>query len=196
MGIETQYVSGQGYGTSGWGNHAWNIVKIDGRWIHVDFTFALNSVIIPMTDTSIHQKMFEKNHQWNKELLYDKAVEASAFLHSEAENSEIVLIENENYFLLQNVKIHTKFPVYTRQRDKDYIAIKEFINFLDGACELNPSADTMRMCVGSRIITLQNASILLNTATGAIDRTILDTYGIKNVKYKNKLMLTFSKTAA
>ena len=196
MGIETQYVSGQGYGTSGWGNHAWNIVKINGRWIHVDFTFALNSIIIPMTDTSIHSKQFERTHQWNKELLCNRAIEARAFLYGETKNSEIVLIENENYFLLQNVKIHTRFPVYTKQRDKDYIAIKEFINFLDGACELNPSTDTMRICVGSRIITLQNASILLNPETGAIDREILGSYGIKNVKYKNKLMLTFSKTAA
>lgn len=195
MGIETQYIAGQGYGTSGWGNHAWNIVKVDGRWLHVDFTFALNSLLLPMTDNVFNSIMFEKNHKWNRDLLSEEAIEARANLYYEIENSEIVLIENKEYFLIQGVKIFTRTPIYTNTGEREYISIRDMLNYLDGACELNPLTDTMRICVGSRIMTLNNASAIFNPDIVAFDKRILDICGIRNVKYRNKLMLTFAKMA-
>ena len=195
MGIETQYISGQGYETSGWGKHAWNIVKTDGRWIHVDFTFALNSLLVPMTDNSLNLKMFKKTHQWNSDLLSEAAIAARSALFHEIEKSEILLIENEKYFMIHGVKIFTETPIYMNTGNKEYISIGDLIHYLGGACELNPSSDTMRICVGSQIMTLNHAVSLLNPDIAAFDRSILDVCGIRNVKYGNKLMLTFAKTA-
>ena len=195
MGIETQYISGQGYGTSGWGKHAWNIVKTDGRWIHVDFTFALNSLLVPMTDNNFNLKMFEKTHQWNSDLLSEEAIAARSALFHEIEKSEILLIENEKYFMIHGVKIFTEIPIYMNTGDKEYISVGDMVRYLGGACELNPSTDTMRICVGGRIMTVNDALSLLNPDIAAFDRSILDICGIRNVKYKNKLILTFAKTA-
>ena len=189
MGIETQYISGQGYGTSGWGKHAWNIVKTDGRWIHVDFTFALNSLLVPMTDNSLNLKMFKKTHQWNSDLLSEAAIAARSALFHEIEKSEILLIENEKYFMIHGVKIFTETPIYMNTGNKEYISIGDLIHYLGGACELNPSSDTMRICVGSQIMTLNHAVSLLNPDIAAFDRSILDVCGIRNVKYGNKLMM-------
>lgn len=32
-------VSGEGNGVGGWGGHAWNKIKLDGEWYHVDVTW-------------------------------------------------------------------------------------------------------------------------------------------------------------
>ena len=32
-------VSGEGNGVGGWGCHAWNKIKLDGEWYHVDVTW-------------------------------------------------------------------------------------------------------------------------------------------------------------
>ncbi len=44
-------------------------------------------------------------------------------------------------------------------------------------------------------MTVNDALSLLNPDIAAFDRSILDICGIRNVKYKNKLILTFAKTA-
>ena len=38
-GIECDLVSGQADGYDGWGSHAWNQVKIDGKWYNIDVTW-------------------------------------------------------------------------------------------------------------------------------------------------------------
>ncbi len=38
-GLETMEVSGEGRGIGGWGGHAWNKIKLDGEWYHVDVTW-------------------------------------------------------------------------------------------------------------------------------------------------------------
>lgn len=38
-GLETMEVSGEGNGVGGWGGHAWNKIKLDGEWYHVDVTW-------------------------------------------------------------------------------------------------------------------------------------------------------------
>ena len=39
MGIQALYVAGIANGTGGWDNHAWNIVRCNGAYYHVDCTF-------------------------------------------------------------------------------------------------------------------------------------------------------------
>ena len=148
-----------------------------------------------MTDNSLNLRMFKKTHQWNSDLLSEAAIAARSALFHEIEKSEILLIENEKYFMIHGVKIFTETPIYMNTGNKEYISIGDLIHYLGGACELNPSSDTMRICVGSQIMTLNHAVSLLNPDIAAFDRSILDVCGIRNVKYGNKLMLTFAKTA-
>lgn len=39
VGIESEFVRGVSYGETGWFGHAWNVVKIDGEYYHLDVTF-------------------------------------------------------------------------------------------------------------------------------------------------------------
>ena len=41
VGVGCFYVQGQGLGANGWGNHAWNVVYLEGAFYHVDLTFEL-----------------------------------------------------------------------------------------------------------------------------------------------------------
>lgn len=38
-GLETKYVAGNAWNSSSVGAHAWNLVKIDGQWYHIDVTW-------------------------------------------------------------------------------------------------------------------------------------------------------------
>lgn len=195
MGIETQYVSGKGRGAGGeWGNHAWNLLKMnDGRWIQADFTYAFDSPVIPMTDSELQLRRFERNHRWKEGVLSERAIETRAKLHREIENSEILLMENENYFSIQGVKIFTQMPVYRKKDGREYLAITEVLPYLGGACEWEPGTDTMRICTGNRIMILSEASRMGNLYPGMFDRKILDICEIQNAADQNKLVLTFEK---
>ncbi len=39
VGLPVEYVSGTANGRNGWGNHAWNFVKLNGEWYQVDVTW-------------------------------------------------------------------------------------------------------------------------------------------------------------
>ena len=38
-GLNVIYVTGEGYSGGAWGGHAWNQVRIDGKWYNVDLTW-------------------------------------------------------------------------------------------------------------------------------------------------------------
>lgn len=63
-GIDARYVSGDGLGSDGWGSHGWNMVYINNRWIHIDYTFELNSHALSVIKT---EKNFIKDHRWDTE---------------------------------------------------------------------------------------------------------------------------------
>ncbi len=64
MGIDCRYVTGTGNG----GNHAWNLVKLDNKWYHIDVTWddptpdigGISYNYFLLTDSQM-----EKDHKWN-----------------------------------------------------------------------------------------------------------------------------------
>jgi len=66
-----------------WGGHAWNAVKIDGNWYHIDVTF--NDPIGDTSDQISHfyfgqnDEVMSKNHRWDAD--YFPAANAENFLY-------------------------------------------------------------------------------------------------------------------
>lgn len=191
MGIKTQYVTGVGKGVCGWGNHAWNIICLNGEWVHVDFTFALNSFVIPMTDNVITTRIFEKTHKWDAADMSDSAIEVRENLYDEIEKGEIILYKNKEFFTINSIKIHTKLPIYRSDGTKDYIRIGKLVKYLGGGCELEPYRGHMRICVNGKVINVNESLKYLNRGTDEFDIKILQDCGIRHIEMNNKIMLTF-----
>ncbi|MDD7409527.1 MAG: transglutaminase domain-containing protein [Anaerovoracaceae bacterium] len=64
-GIDARYVSGQGFSGTVWDSHGWNMVKVNGVWRHIDYTFELGghsaSIIKPA-------KEFCRDHRWDRNI--------------------------------------------------------------------------------------------------------------------------------
>lgn len=63
-GFPAKYVTGDVLGFVGWGEHAWNFVFIDGRWVYVDTTFG--EFDLPLDDWSAgHNLTYLPEADWN-----------------------------------------------------------------------------------------------------------------------------------
>lgn len=96
-GITTQYISGEAFSFNSWGRHAWNMVKIDGKWYHIDVTW---DDPLGNEEGKIYYNYYlksddymSKNHRWKKDE-YPKSIEDYEINgHNNQQNREI---ENEN----------------------------------------------------------------------------------------------------
>lgn len=191
MGIRTQYVAGQGNGNGSWGNHAWNIVCINGEWIHVDFTFALNSIGIPMTSNIISTKMFRANHKWDENAFSTDAIEARHYMNDSISKGEIVLYKNQEFLMINEVKIHTKFPIYYEYNNQDYIKFYDLLKYLGGGCEIDLEKNQIRICVADKVYLIPATDNIVECQTGGINKRSLEIADINNVEINGKLMFRF-----
>ena len=69
-GLECVYVTGDANNGSGYGGHAWNIVKIDGNWYHVDCTWDdptnKGGDYVRYTYFLVSDKTLSVNHRWDR----------------------------------------------------------------------------------------------------------------------------------
>ncbi len=61
-GVENRFICGTGKG----GKHAWNLVKLNGQWVHVDTTWDDNGAEASHQYFGLSDEMMEKDHQWDK----------------------------------------------------------------------------------------------------------------------------------
>jgi len=94
-GLDARYVGGEGDGGSGWGPHAWNMVRLDGRWVHVDFTFRLESFLPTAVE---NQNSFRRNHRWDTEKYSTANSDRIALRHKSLYSSVCSLIVNGSCF--------------------------------------------------------------------------------------------------
>ncbi len=103
-GLDARYVSGQGDGAGGWGRHGWNMVKLNGTWHHVDYTFELNSSGFSAIKKE-HE--FRKDHRWEEEkysiLRSDEVSNARKTLNC----SVIILLPGEDCFSVNGCLVDT-----------------------------------------------------------------------------------------
>ncbi|NLD50272.1 MAG: DUF5050 domain-containing protein, partial [Clostridiaceae bacterium] len=82
-GIESQIITGEAVSSEGWENHAWNIVKIEGKYYHLDVTHDDPSLIMKSGEEESRHDVLRhnffnlsdaqicSNHKWDREL-YEK----------------------------------------------------------------------------------------------------------------------------
>lgn len=74
VGIESEFVHGSSEGDRGWNGHAWNIVKIDGKYYHLDVTYnnidkdnaEIENDSITHTYFNISDRQMSVDHKWDK----------------------------------------------------------------------------------------------------------------------------------
>lgn len=182
MGIETVYISGMGKGNQEWGRHSWNAVRIGNVWVHVDFTFSLNSLVLPSTKTELEAKKFQLSHRWDlkkysKDVLFRKCECQNTLQHG-----EIKFIYNSKIGVLQGVQIESRSPVIMKKGNRQTVDILELIRLLGGACELVPNQDAMYICFGSQRIRINKISSYI--VGSSFDIRILNKIG-KVASYSN-----------
>lgn len=70
LGIECLIISGDANGLSGWGGHAWNIVKIKDKYYHIDVTFddpvTYGEDILRYDFFLLSDSKMAENHKWER----------------------------------------------------------------------------------------------------------------------------------
>lgn len=85
-GLECMYISGTAYSGGSWGNHGWNMVKLNGSWYHVDCTWDDPGTggFERHTYFCLDDETMARDHRWNRpDDLFD-----NGFLPPEAEGGE------------------------------------------------------------------------------------------------------------
>lgn len=191
MGIKTQYVVGEGKGISGWGSHAWNMVLLSDRWVHVDFTFAMNAIGIPMTDGIFNRKIFMNTHKWDEKAFSDVATMAKYNVNNVLFDAEIILYLNKEYIEINGVKIHSRVPVYYEKNNAKWIRYYDLIRYIGGGCELNYHKDELYICVASKRYSIRGAMKVIDMELCGVRKESLDALKIRNVEINGKLMFRF-----
>ena len=103
LGLESMYVVGEVYT----GGHAWNLVKVDGEWYHVDMTW---NDPVPDRGNGVRYDYFllndtdmREDHAW-QEVDYPKAVSTKyRFMHVVQDS-----YEQGDYMYFSNIEDHNK----------------------------------------------------------------------------------------
>lgn len=191
MGLRTQYVTGEGKGAGGWGCHSWNMVFIENRWIHIDFTFGMNSIGIPMTEGMINKKIFMSTHKWDKKVFSESATETKYKLNSPFLSAKVILYLNRKYFEIDGVKIYTGTIVYYKSNNATWIKFYELVKYLGGGCEYNVGKDELQVCAANRRYSIKGASKVMDMNQQGIRKESLDAMEINSVEINEKLILHF-----
>ena len=191
MGLRVQYVVGEGKGVGGWGCHAWNMVFINDRWIHMDFTFAMNSIGVPMTEGIMNKKIFMSTHKWDEKAFSESAIEAKYRLNRALLDAEVILYLDREYFEIDGVKIYSRTPIYYEKDNVTWIRYYDLVKYLGGGCKYSPSKNELQICVASRRYSIKGASKVMDMNLCGVRKESLDALKIRYVEINGKLMFRF-----
>lgn len=170
LGYSVQYISGEAYGGNSWGPHAWNAIRSNNKWVHVDFTFGMHSLFTPNNDGSMANRTFSKTHRWDNNLLSDNMLSNSNTIQVRIVRNTVELFVNKNTFFLGDVAVQTTAPVLVGNDEIGYwIDLHSILPFFEGACEYLPKSDHLRICLKNRSILIDNAKTIIDKSTGYID---------------------------
>lgn len=171
MGEKVLYISGEGKGKNGWGLHAWNAVKINGQWTHVDFTFSMNSLRLPCTKSEIEEMMFKLVHRWDINEFCEHSMENKwkNIYWQFGEKTDIYI--NDSKCCINGINVQFEEPLIIHYKQNKYIDIAGIIQLLGGGIEMIPPSDIVNICVCNKRYVIKNA--LKNYNNGYFDSRIL-----------------------
>lgn len=150
-GIEARYVSGQGDGAGGWGSHGWNMIKLNGVWHHIDYTFELNS---DRPSVIKKEREFKKDHRWDETRYSDKRSDELSNARKTLNTSVIILLPGAdcisvNGCLLDTTAIHRICIVSNKTI---YVALLDIIAIYGGCCNLKENGIYIYIGIHSYVI--------------------------------------------
>lgn len=171
MGVKVLYVTGEGKGTSGFGPHAWNVVKINGRWIHLDFTFSMNSLRLPSTKSKIEEKFFVKTHRWDTKEYSNGSMDSkwkSIYLKND---DKININVKSDSCCINGVKVRFSSKLIIKDGNRILVDLASIVRLLGGGIELIPDTGAINICVCNKRIILRGA--FKHFYDGYFDQTVL-----------------------
>ncbi len=186
MGIKALYVSGMGRGNKGWEPHAWNVVKIGDRWIHVDFTFFFDSIFLPNTLSVSSERDFLRKHLWEKKEYSKKKLE-SKWDNITSTGKKLFLVINDTNSLIDGVKVTFERPLLLLWNDMLLIDLSSIIRILGGGMEVIPETGYMNICINNERITVKNG--MKNCFDGYFDARILNVFSNAYMCSENELII-------
>lgn len=152
VGIESEFAHGNSNSEKGWFGHAWNIVKIDGEYYHLDVTYnnidkdskKIEYDSISHTYFNISDKQISFDHRWEK-IAYPLCNKDSDFFTrvSELQGDRIIdednayFIDRENNIIKINLADFSASNI-TRKKAERIVLFDGFIyytNIFDGEAE-------------------------------------------------------------
>jgi len=171
MGIKVLYVTGEGKGSQGWEPHAWNAVKINDRWMYVDFTFSMNSLRLPSTKSGIEEKFFVKTHRWDKKEYSDRSMDSKWKSICWKKEDGININVNADNCCINGVEVRFSSKLLINDGNRILVDLVSIIRLLGGGIELISSTGTINVCVFSKRIVLKGAFKYFHD--GYFDQTVL-----------------------
>lgn len=172
MGIKVLYVSGEGKGSHGWGPHAWNAVFINGEWIHMDFTFSMNSLRLPCTKSGIEEKFFVRTHRWDKKEYSSRSMDSKWKSICWNKEKGVNIIVNAESCQINGVEVKFSSKLFVTDGNRILVDLASIIRLMGGGIELIPNTGTVNVCVCNKRIIIKGA--LKHFHKGFFDQIVLD----------------------
>lgn len=172
MGVKVLYVSGEGKGNRGWGPHAWNSAYINGQWIHMDFTFSMNSLRLPCTKSGIEEKFFVKTHRWDKKEYSSRSMDSKWKSICWNKEKGVNIIVNAESCRINGVEVKFSSKLLVKDGNRILVDLASIIRLMGGGIELIPNTGTINVCVCNKRIILKGA--LKHFHDGFFDQIVLN----------------------
>lgn len=176
-GIPNRYVGGYGRRE----RHAWNIVKVNGAWEHVDYTFALGDRRRHILPTSAASRMqFRTCHTWDEDEYAPWRNDWIANAKQSLGNSVISMIPNGDAYSVNGCIIDTSsscrmMPVMD---GKVFVNIGDLSQLLGGGWGMRDSGMRMSVCFGGQVFSLDASEYRLVNGASYMIAEMLPRLGI------------------
>ena len=172
MGVEVLYISGEGKGNAGWGPHAWNSVFVNGHWIHMDFTFSMNSLRLPCTKSGIEERFFIRTHRWDKKGYSSRSLDSKwkSICWNKGNGANIIV--NAESCRINGVEVKFSSKLLVKDGNRILVDLASIIRLMGGGIELIPNTGTINDCVCNKRIILKGA--FKHFHDGLFDLIVLD----------------------
>ncbi len=145
-GVHARYVKGQGFDGDSWGNHGWNMAFVDGRWVHLDFTFELHSRASSLIKP---EREFRMDHRWD-EALYQPSLSTEILTTKRTLNHSVFQLRPDRPDFSVNgcvVDMAGRSPVCVTLQGVPHVALFDLFSMCGGCFQLK--GDTMWLYAGT-----------------------------------------------